>query len=302
MKKDLYLIIDIGGTKIALGFFNKRGKLLATKTFETKVSAGPSYALNKLYQEVGKFLVLKGSLYRIVRVCVACPGPFDRSGTVLRLPNLASWRNFPLVTKLKKRFNVPVMIENDANLAALGEALKGSGKGYKNVLYVTYSTGIGGGFVHSGKIWKGSSGDAFEVGHITVDKDGAKCGCGKFGCLEASASGRAIESLAKKAFGKNLNTQTVLAAAKKGNRTAERIWNEALEYFAIGLSNIIQLVNPQVIVIGGGISKDWGILAKGLKRKLKKYTWERPLKNCSIVKARLKLPALNGGFLLISGC
>lgn len=317
MKKDIYMVIDIGGTKIACAFFSSKGRFLARTKINTNLSKSPSNAIERLYRETLLFLKQKKlSPKAIKKICVGCPGPFDRkSGKILDLPNLRPWKGFALKGELKKKFKVSILLENDANLAALGEATFGAGKGYENILYITFSTGIGGGFIHNNQIYHGASGDAFEIGHMILDKDGEKCGCGKYGCLEAIASGSAIEKKAKflaqkhknsklyklyKKFGE-IKVEDVLECVKLKDKVSIKIWRDALGYLGIGIANLIQVVNPDIIVIGGGIAKSWNLMFAPLKKYLKKYSWERPLSSSKVVKAKLGDRSADwGGYYLCS--
>jgi glucokinase len=315
--KRIYLVIDIGGTKISASAFSSKGSVLGFTRIPSNPADGPEDAIRRLRNKIDGLLAdKKYSLNKVRGICVSCPGPFDKkSGLIYRLPNLHSWKGFNLKRRLSKIFRAPVILENDANLAAMGEAHSGAGKGLRNVAYITFSTGIGGGLILDGKIFEGVTGDAFEVGHMTISKGGEKCGCGKRGCLEALASGSAIERKARKLAVANkgsklyrlwknsgaMTVSTVIEGTRKSDRLSRMIWNEAIENLAIGISNIIQIMNPDIVVIGGGISKSWNIFKGPLKRHLKKYTWKRPLQGCDVKKAMLgDFSAHYGGYKLLA--
>lgn len=317
MKKKIYMVLDIGGTKIALFFFDPKGRILGKIFIPTKKWANKKTAVSMIYDTAKRFLQKKNmEMSSIKKLAVGCPGPFDhKKGKIFLLPNLHFWKGFELKKGLKRKFKVPVYMENDANLAGLGEAFKGSGKGHENVVYMTFSTGIGGGFIHKGRIVAGATGDAMEIGHITVMKDGPLCGCGKRGCLEAVSSGSAMARIAKEGLKKNkgsllnevlkrngrIRVEDIVRAVRQKDRFATKIWFQALDYLAIGIADLIQILNPDIVVIGGGISNNWDLIITPLKKGLKKYAWERPLSACRVVRARLGDEAsAYGGFKLLS--
>ncbi len=317
MNKNYYVNLDIGGTKISFSVFTSTGKFIGKSRFKTSKAKRKKNAVNIIYGEVEKFIKSKKlKLGNLKGLSVGCPGPFDlKKGVLGKLPNLHSWKGLRLRDELKRKFKVKVLLENDANLAALGEATFGAGKGYKKVLYITFSTGIGGGFVQNGEIYSGTTGDAFEIGHLTMEPGGPRCGCGKYGCLEALSSGTAIErfaaqsailhknSMLYKLYKKHtrLSTERVLQAVKENDKNALLIWINALNYLALGISNLIQTVNPDVIIIGGGISKQWSLISKQLRNNLKTYTWPRPLRATKLVKCKLGDRAADmGGLALLT--
>jgi glucokinase len=203
---------------------------------------------------------------------ICCPGPLDpRTGIVINPPNLPCWRNFPLATKMAEAYHLPVKLENDANAAALAEALWGAGRGYQNVFYATLGTGIGTGIVFGGKVYHGRTGAAGEGGHVSIDYRGPLCGCGKRGCIEAFASGpaivkRASEKLAARApfssaildlAGGNrdaITSEMVGKAYEAGDQIATLVLEETADVLTHWLGNIIDLLEPDVLIMGGGVA------------------------------------------------
>jgi glucokinase len=210
---------------------------------------------------------------QIAGIGICSPGPLDpRTGVVINPPNLPCWRNFLLADEVSKNRGVRVLVENDANAAGLAEFLWGAGSGYGTVFYATLGTGIGTGLVLDGRIYNGRTGAATEGGHVTIDYHGVKCGCGKFGCIEALASGPAIAGRAKTAVaaagsrgaklielagGKAdaIQSEHVAAAWRAGDPLAKEILSETMDLITIWLGNIIDLLEPDVIVFGGGIGE-----------------------------------------------
>lgn len=269
--------VDIGGTAVKVGLFNEEGKLLNKWDFPTKRTEDGKDVL----REVAKFVTDKMeengiSLEEVIGVGVGIPGPVKADGEVLELPNLGLG-NFNIEEELGALIGVKVKAGNDANVAALGEQWQGSGKGYKDLVMVTLGTGVGGGIILNGTMLAGSNGAAGEIGHIKIQVgEEATCGCGKKGCLEqyASATGIVRMTLKKLAESKapsslrtivNMNAKLVFDHAKAGDQMAMEIVNQACEYLGVALSSIAQVIDPQVFVIGGGVSKAGNILTEKVK-------------------------------------
>jgi glucokinase len=204
---------------------------------------------------------------------ICAPGPLDpRTGVVLNPPNVPCWRDFPLAAEIQRRYGVSARVDNDGNAAALAETLWGSGKGYGNVFYGCIGTGIGAGIIIDGKIFHGRTGSAAEGGHVSIDYRGPRCNCGKRGCIEALASGTAIARRAREAIAANsqrgggllalaggnaaaIRSEMVARAADAGDELAREILSETTEYLAVWLGNIVDLLEPQVMILGGGVAE-----------------------------------------------
>lgn len=268
----LFLGIDLGGTKIAAGVVDERGRILAREYCETEASRGPEAVFQRLFQITGQLLGTEEiDRSAICAIGVAAPGPIDsRSGVVTAPPNLPGWDNVPLANLIHAEFGLPAYLENDANSAALGEHRFGSGQGCRHMVYVTASTGIGGGFILDGKLYTGATGGAAEVGHMTIVPYGPLCGCGNRGCLEALSSGTAIAREARRHMERGVSTliaeladgdpervtaKLVAEAAERGDPEANRILTQAMNYLGVGMANLVNLLNPELLVIGGGLSK-----------------------------------------------
>jgi len=227
--------------------------------------------------------------------------------------NLRDWAEFPIVDLLAKRFRVPVMLENDANAAALGEHMFGAGRGHRNVFYVTVSTGIGGGIIIDSEVYHGVCTAAGEIGHTIVQPDGVKCNCGSVGCLETICSGthivrRTNERLAGgddsvinemvKEAGK-LTAEIVINAVRQNDKLAVEIWDETLRYLAIGIANAITLLAPEIVVIGGGMAAAGPLLFGPLQKAVPQYVSMLPADKINIVPAELgKESGLHGALAI----
>ena len=273
--------IDIGGTKVAVALANTDGDLLSKARVPTRIALGPHRILEDAVEEIERMMRETGT--RPVAVGVGCGGPLSRKrGMILSPTNLPGWDEFPIVELLEKRFGVPVMLDNDANAAALGEREYGAGRGFRNLVYVTISTGIGGGVIVNGELVHGVGDGTGEVGHITVDPDGVPCNCGARGCLEAICSGTNIARRAKERLARGerssmidmaggaeqVTAATVVAAAREGDALASEILDETIRLLAIGINAIAVTLAPEAIIIGGGVSAAGDQLIVPLRRQL----------------------------------
>jgi glucokinase len=269
--KDLFLGIDLGGTKIIAGLVERSGRIVAKQYCKTEAREGREAVFDRLISVATHLLTADGiDRKRVTAIGVAAPGPIDSAaGVVTAPPNLPGWHNVPLAEVIEKRLSLPTFLENDGNAAALGEYSFGAGRDCEHMIYVTASTGIGGGFVLNGQLYRGSSGSAAEIGHMTILPNGPLCGCGNRGCLEALASGTAIAREARERVSRGVTTliadlaggdltrisaKLVADAADKGDIEAQLILDEAMGYLGVGMASLVNLLNPGIIVIGGGLT------------------------------------------------
>lgn len=268
MSESFALGVDIGGTKVAAGLVNAGGQIMERVRVPMAASGDANSGLAAVVAAIGELLPKSGGSVRGIGIC--SPGPLDpRTGVIINPPNLPCWRNFPLAERVRSTYNVAVKVDNDANAAALAEVLWGAARGFKNVFYATIGTGIGSGIILDGKILHGRTGAAGEAGHMGIDIHGPKCGCGKNGCVEILASGPAIGRRARQKLAANLNSkmvelasgdihavngEIVSRAAQLGDATAREVIDETLDILAYWLGNVIDFQEPEVIVMGGGVS------------------------------------------------
>jgi glucokinase len=288
--------IDIGGTKIAIALDTLQGERLASERLPTAPELGANRILENILQSIEKMLLQTGA--ELKAIGMGCPGTVDiERGLVLSPSNLPGWNKFPIVELVEKRFNVVTVLDNDANAAALGEYFYGAGCGFKEMLYVTISTGIGGALISDGILHHGVGASAGEVGHMIVVPDGFPCRCGAFGCLETIGSGlniarRMKEKLAAQNgsnsdFDSEITAAMVVESVKNGDETAIEVWDETCRYLAIGIGNAITLTAPEVVVIGGGVSAADELLLEPLRREIKRNVKMPPIEKIKIVKASL---------------
>lgn len=267
------LAVDIGGTKILAALFSPAGKMLAGVTRPTLADEGVNAVVDRLGSIISGLLSdnhLKAS--QLAGIGIACAGGIDtgRGVVVTPSPNMPDWSDVPLANIARRKFGVNTFVLNDASAAALGEHRYGAGREVRNLVLFTLGTGIGGGIIIEGELYLGAVGGAGEFGHMTVAADGPKCGCGNTGCLEMFASGRAVvrdavarlrqgasSSLAKMVNGdiEKVTAEQVGVAARRGDPLACDIISRAAYYLGIGLVNAVNIFNPEVVVIGGGMAE-----------------------------------------------
>jgi len=266
--------VDIGGTQIRAALSDSEGKIIQRVALPTLAEQGPERVIHRIKQAIRQ--VAGQHLGEVQAIGIASAGPLDPwQGVIIKAPNLPGWHHVPLREIIEDEFGLPTYVGNDANLAALAEQRFGAGKGARHLIYVTHSTGIGGGIIVDGRLLLGSSGLGAEVGHIVIDIDGPRCGCGNIGCLEAMAAGPAIARKALQAVEagretiirdlvdgdlSRISAKEVGEAAQQGDALGVELIREAGELLGIGLVSLIHLFNPQIIIIGGGVSKAGDLL------------------------------------------
>ena len=262
--------VDVGGTKVAAGLVDATGEITCqtrTPMVATDTAAGLAAVITAIDTVRAAAQCAAENVISGIGICA--PGPLDpRSGIVINPPNLPGWRDFPLAAEISKTYNVLVRVDNDGNAAALAEALWGAGRGFRNVFCATIGTGIGTGIVFDGRIYHGRTGAAAEGGHNTIDYRGPRCGCGKLGCIEALASGPAIARRAsEKIAGEHrassildlsggrsdhITSEMVGKAYLQGDSLAKEVLQETAMLLTVWLGNIVDLLEPDVMIIGGG--------------------------------------------------
>ena len=275
--------IDIGGTKIAAGIVDSEGTVLATARFPMAARGSAAEGLAAVQNAIRTVLAQKDAGHRLQGIGICSPGPLDpKTGVVINPPNLPCWRNFPLAESVRREHGVPVKVENDANAAALAEFKWGAGRGSRNVFYLCLGTGIGTGIVFDGEIYHGRTGAAGEGGHMGIDYNGPVCGCGKRGCIEVLASGPGIARRAQQKLAETpsrlllelsggsadrLTSEMVGKACAQGDPVARAVIEETLDLLGYWLGNIVDLLEPHVIVMGGGVSSMLAPYLDGLRSR-----------------------------------
>ena len=270
--------IDLGGTQVRVTVADDAGKLIGAAKTRTGLVPTPEAMAEWAAREAAR--LAKGG--KIKAAAIGAPGPIDiQRGVLVNPPNLPNWHNVPLAARVGEAMGCPVHLDNDANLAAFGEYKQGAGQGTQVMVYLTWSTGIGGGVVINGRLFSGAHGSACEIGHTIIDPEGPLDSCGQRGCIEAFAGGR------------NLQRQTgesaaeLFQAAEAGDREARAIVQRAATYVGYGLINLTNLFDPEVLVIGGGISRSWKLISPTLTQVLHSSPFITPRRRPRLRRARL---------------
>lgn len=258
--------VDFGGTHLRAALVDETGQIVQRLKHKTDAHLGPTVVIDRLAEAVQRITEMDGATTSVRGVGVIAPGPLDPyQGIVFQAPNLAGWENIPLATELQARVQRPVYIGNDANLAVLAEQRYGLGQGLTDLIYVTISTGIGGGIICNNTLLLGYRGLAAEVGHMQIIPEGPLCGCGNRGCVEALASGPNIARATVERIEHGLTSsltevahpitaEDVVVAARAGDKVALEVLERAGSYVGMAVANLVHLFNPQRIIIGGGVS------------------------------------------------
>lgn len=304
--------VDLGGTKISAGAMPTDGtREIAMRMIPTLAEGGANAVVDRiaaLIEEVIAETQAETGAERsdFLGVGIGSPGPLDRArGVVIVTPNLG-WRDFPLRDEVSKRVGLPASLDNDANCATLGEFWVGAAKGGRNVVGMTIGTGIGGGLILDGKLYHGSADAAGEIGHTTIDSTGRRCKCGNYGCLEAYSSGPAIAERARETLEvdsdsilpalvdgdvSQITAATVFEASKRGDRVALEVVRDTAHFLGVGVSNLINVFNPDVFVIAGGVTQAGELLFEPLRAEVRRRAFKPSVEACRIVAGSLPLSA-----------
>jgi glucokinase len=288
--KSFIIGIDLGGTSIRIALADLSGHPIKIVSSATEPKKGQKYITDKIACLVKELLKKETvSLNQIIKIGVGAPGPILKSkGIICYPPNLPGWKKVPLKKILEKSLNTKVILENDANAAALGEARFGAGKSYKNIVYLTVSTGIGGGVIINRRLFSGSHGTAAEPGHMIIDPHGPLCGCGQKGCLEALSSGTALEKMGKKIFKRTITSKEIESLARQGNKSAVKLIVRLAENLGIGIANLANLFDPEIFILGGGLSNMGELLFAPLLKSARKHCLPIQAGKIKIVAAKNK--------------
>jgi len=285
--------VDLGGTHLRVALVDDTGRIPSQHKQDTPKGDSAEDIVDALVQVAERWGC---SELPVVATSIMVPGAVDcAKAVVVQAPNLPSLVNFPLKSQLQKRLGWPVYLENDANAAVVGEMWQGAARGCRDVVSVTLGTGVGGGVILDGKLWRGSHGSGGEIGHTTVDPfSGLKCKCGNTGCLELFASATAIVRMTREALSSfpetslksdELTAEKVYDAGKMGDEVALAVFKRFGMYLGIGLANLINLIDPQIIVITGGVVNGWDLFADEMYRQVEERAFRTTAQQVKIAKA-----------------
>ena len=300
-----FIGIDLGGTNIKFGIVSQKGKVLQKGMFSAQANLGRDAILNNINKAIEKSLAFaKTKKIKLKGIGVGSPGTVNLNSGKIEgsCPNLPQMLNVNLKGWLSKSFKFPIYVDNDANLMALAESKFGAAKGYKNALCLTLGTGIGGGIILDGKLFHGSSFAGAEFGHMTICHNGRRCNCGGIGCLEMYASAPAMVKNARWLLRRNrksiirkliqedvtkLTTEVIFKAERKGDALASDVINQACAYLGAGIASAVNLLNPQVVVIGGGVSEGGQSFIRRIEKEVKERAFPSATKHLKVVRAKL---------------
>ncbi len=299
-KQELFVGIDLGGTNIKGGIVSKNGKIVVEKKILTEADGGVNHVLTRIKKIVHELIESADDKVLIRHMGIGIAGQVDvKRGIFLEGPNLPGWHRVNIAAELAKPLNMSVVVDNDANLAALAEFTCGAGRGAKEMLMVTLGTGVGGGLILRGKIYHGAGGLAGEFGHTTIQQDGPVCTCGRKGCVEAFVGAYAIirqvrgkigsgqESLLKKIDPEKMTPKDVSTAATQGDKVALDVLRDVGKYLGVGLANVVNLLNIERIVVGGGVANAGELILGPARKSLNKSALTGLAKMVTVVPAAL---------------
>jgi glucokinase len=277
--------VDLGGTNLRIAAVDEQGALVEKVTLGTKVSLGRDHVIDDMCDAIQRMSEKYKDSAPLLGIGIGVPGIIDmQTGLLRESPNLPGWAEYPVRAEIERRLKTIVILENDANVAALGEKWLGAAKDYSDVAMLTLGTGVGGGLVMGGAIWRGANGMAGEFGHTTVEPEGHPCGCGNRGCLEQYASATAVVRQAREAIASNGGSALARAARSNAEFSAKSIYNLAIQgdedarrifryvgrCLGIVLSTLVNSLNLPIYVIGGGVSSAWDAFSPAIFEELRR--------------------------------
>ena len=278
-KPNFVFAVDLGGTHLRTAAVDENGNIYNRTKSSTPDASNP----NEIVKGIVNAARACEREFGIASTCVAVPGTVNiETGTVLTIPNVRSLKGFNLAAALRSELHHPVIIENDANAAAMGELWKGAGRDTRTMICITLGTGVGGGIILDGKLWRGVDGSAGEIGHTTIEPHGGIiCGCGSEGCLEVYASATALVRMLKETDSplravEDLTAQRIYAAAQDGDQVALKVFTRMGEYLGIGLAILVNILNPEMIVIGGGVANAWQLFGEHAIQEMRSRAFPLP--------------------------
>jgi len=290
MSKKFIITVDLGGTNLKLALLDLNYRIIAKQVLTTK-----KFTKGTLIKAIVRTVINFLREHRLSRksllgIGLGVPGPINfKEGLVYFLPNISGWRNVPLRGILHKKLALPVFLDNDANLMSLAEYRLGAAKGSENAVCLTLGTGVGGGLIIDGRLFRGSNFLAGEIGHIPINQSGPRCNCGGRACLETYIGNAKIEKQVQRVFGRRLNLKDLSALAKKKNHKAIAIWSEVGRLLGVALVGVVNLLNPDCIIIGGGVSGAGSVLINRVREVVR--TQAMPIQGKSVRINRAKLGA-----------
>lgn len=294
----LYLAADLGGTNLRMAAVSRSGEILFRDKVSTPSGKGKDAVVGTILSVVRNISEQIGGKYELAAFGAAVPAVVSsRDGLILRSPNLSELNGIPFSELFSEKLGMPVVLENDANSAAIGESWKGASIGVRNSIQVTLGTGVGGGIIIDGRVLRGIDGTAGEIGHIAVVPNGYPCGCGSVGCVEQYASATAIVRLAKELMLEypesplhsliEMTPLDVYEAGVRGDRLSIEVFRLVGQYLGIALGGLVNVLNPEAIVIGGGASSGWDLFIEHLRAEIDRRAFQHPAERVRLLRSTL---------------
>ncbi|MDQ0088358.1 glucokinase [Paenibacillus anaericanus] len=285
--------IDIGGTKTAIGLIDSAGVVLAKTSLPTDQSVQPDEMVDRIAKAVKELITAQNMKEsELLGIGVGAPGPLNtKTGHIVKPPNLPGWWDFPILKSLSRHFDLPITFENDATAAALAEKWVGAAQDAEHFVFITISTGIGAGIYTHGKLLTGATGNAGDVGHFVIDPAGGKCVCGQSGCWEYLASGTAIARQASTLLGREVSSKEAFDLAAAGDVAIKELVDDVFRYIGIGCVTLINTFDPELLVIGGGVSQVGAPLFDAIRDYVSEHALNPSGRNTTIVPAALQQDA-----------
>lgn len=289
MPKKFIIAIDLGGTNLRIALIDQGYRIKDKKTQSTPRLVKKDILIQTIIDAINK-IIENNNLNKtnILGVGLGLPGPIDaKRGIVHFLPNIPGWKEVNLKKILEARLKLPVFLDNDANLMTLAEFSQGAARGRKNAVCLTLGTGVGGGIIIDAGLYRGSNFAAGEIGHIPINEEGPRCNCAGRGCLEAYIGNNRIIKAAKKLFRRNVSLEDLSQMAKRGNKKALRLWSQVGRHLGAALTGVVNFLNPEVIVIGGGVANAGKILFTQVKETISSRAMPVQARGVKVLKAKL---------------
>jgi len=278
--------VDLGATFVKMGIVDSNGRVYSRRKIETPARAKKALLIDAIIYNIRDIIRVSGK--KIYGVGIGVPGPVDsKKGVVHYFPNIKGWNEVPLKAILQKKLGMAVELDNDVNAMTLGEFVFGAGKRCDNLVCVTLGTGVGGGIIINGKLYRGGSMAAGEIGHMPINEIGPRCNCRGIACLERYVGNKYILERAKKVFGNNITLERLSSLGRSGNKKSIAIWRDFAKKLSVAIIGVVNLLNPDKIVIGGGVSSAGSLILTPLKKEIKTRAMKDQAKHVKIVLAKL---------------
>lgn len=289
MSKKVKIGIDLGATWIKMALVDGKGRIFYRREINTPFNAKRNELIDSIVTNVEEIIIKAGLKKKdVFGLGIGVPGPVDsKKGIVHYFPNIKGWKEVPLKSILQRRLRLRVSLDNDVNAMTIAEHRFGAGKDALNLVCLTLGTGVGGGIIINGEIYRGSIMCAGEIGHIPINERGPRCNCRGIACLERYIGNRYILGRARRIFGKNITLEHLSGLSRGGNKKARRIWEDVGKKLATALTGVVNLLNPDMIVIGGGVSKAGELILKSLRSEIKSRAMKDQARHVKITRARL---------------